>query len=163
MYRWRLWDVSWVFLVLKVIVWHMEQRKIPGTRNLVLQQNLTTTNLYLWSLKLHRICLRSLKVWDWILQTIQSGKSWTWWPESQEIVTYCSWVSILQNLSRLKSLQYVPHQIKGSNEFITPKDKESLSEWHIKTRITNQCGPLWHHWQHNECTHAYTAGKQTSN
>lgn len=38
MYRWRLWDVSWVFLVLKVIVWHMEQRKIPGTRNLVLQQ-----------------------------------------------------------------------------------------------------------------------------
>lgn len=97
MYRWQLWDGSWVFFFLNVIDWHMEQRKTPGTRNLALRQIwqqpsfiFDPTNCIECTWEAGRLGVRLNP------ETVQSGKSLMWRPESQEIDTYCSWVSILQ-------------------------------------------------------------------
>lgn len=135
MYRWQLWDVSCVFF-LKVIVWHMEQRKIPGTRNLALRQIWQQPSFYLWSHKLHRICLRIPKVWDWILKPFKVVRVECGGLKVKRLKpTAVESSSILQNLSRLKSSLLYLIKLK------TPMRQEMMmNSSHQKIRKVCQIG-----------------------
>ena len=78
---------------------------------------------------------RSPKVWDyWILKPFKVVRVECGGLKVKRLIyTYCSWVSILQNLSRLKSLLYL---IKLK----TPMRQEMMNSSHQKIRKVCQFG-----------------------